>query len=130
MMEEMKRDKDGVRKRFMYINRRPPHGSIFAHECLELVLVTAAFEQDQSVVFMDDGVFVLKKDQDPSIIGMKNFSRTYRALGDYDVEKIFVEKESLEARGLTAADLVIPVTVVSSTRLADIMHEQDVVIGS
>ena len=30
---------------------------------------------------------------------MKNFSKTYGALADYDVEKIYVEKESLAARG-------------------------------
>jgi len=120
----------GVSKRFMYVNRRAPHGAIYALECLELVLVTAAFDQDQCLVFMDDGVFLLKKNQDPAAIGAKNFSLTYRALGDYDVEKIYVEKESLQARGLTEADLLIPVTVVSSKELGEIMHAQDVVIGA
>ncbi len=129
-MAQRERVKGDVGKRFMYINRRPPHGSIFAHECLELVLVTAAFGQDQSVVFMDDGVFLLKKNQDPSAIGMKNFSRTYRALADHDVENIFVERESLLARGLTEADLIIPVSVVTSAQLREIMDVQDVVIGS
>jgi tRNA 2-thiouridine synthesizing protein C len=36
---------------------------------------------------------------------MKNFSPTYAALGDYEVKKIFVEKESLDERGLTLDDL-------------------------
>ncbi len=117
-------------KRFMYVNRKAPYGTIYALECLETVLVGAAFDQDVCVVFLDDGVFQLKKGQDTKAIGMKNFSPTYRALDDYDVEKLYVEKESLEARGLTADDLVVPVRVVSSDELRDIMSRQDVVLSS
>lgn len=117
-------------KRFMYVNRRPPHGTIYALECLEVVLITAAFEQFESLVFMDDGVYQLKKDQDTTGIGTKNFSKTYRALDDYDVERIYVEKESLEARGLTPDDLIIQPEIVSTVRLREIMAQQDVVISS
>lgn len=119
-----------VVKRFMYVNRRAPYGTIFALECLEVVLISAAFEQDVSLAFLDDGVFQLKKNQDTTGIGMKNFSNTYRALDDYDVEKIYVEKESLEARGLSSDDLIIPVEVVSTDELRAIMAQQEVVISS
>jgi tRNA 2-thiouridine synthesizing protein C len=117
-------------KRFMYVNRRAPYGTVYALECLEVVLVAAAFDQDVSLVFLDDGVYQLQKNQDTTGIGMKNFSATYRALADYDVEKIYVEKESLLARGLTAGDLVIPVVVLAATDLREVMAQQDVVIGS
>ncbi len=92
-------------KKFMYVNRRPPYGTIYAWESLEVVLIGAAFEQDVSLAFVDDGVFQLIKGQDTSGIGMKNFSPTYAALGDYDVTKIYVEKESLDERGLSLDDL-------------------------
>jgi len=92
-------------KKFMYVNRRPPYGTIYAWESLEVVLIGAAFEQDVSMAFIDDGVYQLVKGQDTSGIGMKNFSPTYAALGDYDVNKIYVEKESLEERGLSLDDL-------------------------
>jgi len=129
-VEEFEEPGPEVVKRFMYVNRKAPYGTIYALECLEVVLVAAAFDQDVSVVFVDDGVFQLKKNQDTTAIGMKNFSKTYGALDDYDVEKIYVEKESLEARGLTIDDLVIPVEVVAADALKDIMAEQDVVISS
>lgn len=119
----------GTVKRFMYVNRRAPHGTIYAHETLEVVLIAAAFDQDVSVVFLDDGVYQIKKDQDTTGIGTKNFTRAFRALDDYDVEKLYVEKESLEARGLTAEDLLVPVEVVSTEQLCEIMAEQDVVLG-
>jgi tRNA 2-thiouridine synthesizing protein C len=119
----------GTVKRFMYVNRRAPHGTIYAHETLEVVLIAAAFDQDVSVVFLDDGVYQIVKGQDTKGIGMKNFTPAFRALDDYDVEKLYVEKESLEARGLTAEDLLVPVEVVSSEQLQDIMAAQDVVLG-
>jgi tRNA 2-thiouridine synthesizing protein C len=92
-------------KKFMYINRKAPYGTIYAWESLEVVLIGAAFEQDVSLAFIDDGVFQLTKGQSTAGIGMKNFSPTYAALGDYEVTKIYVEKESLEERGLTLDDL-------------------------
>ena len=129
-MNEFDENAPAVVKRFMYVNRRAPYGTIYALECLEVVLVAAAFDQDVSVVFMDDGVCQLKKNQDTKGIGMKNFSKTYGALDDYDVEKIYVEKESLAARGLTADDLVIPVEVLAADDLREVMAQQDVVISS
>ncbi|MDH3431038.1 MAG: sulfurtransferase complex subunit TusC [Gammaproteobacteria bacterium] len=128
-MNEFDESAPTVVKRFMYVNRRAPYGTIYALECLEVVLVAAAFDQDVSVVFLDDGVCQLKKNQDTTGIGMKNFSKTYGALDDYDVEKIYVEKESLAARGLTADDLVIPVEVLAADDLREVMAQQDVVIS-
>jgi tRNA 2-thiouridine synthesizing protein C len=129
-MEPWEEEGPEVVKRFMYVNRKAPYGTIYALECLEVVLIAAAFDQDVSVVFVDDGVYQLKKNQDTAGIGMKNFSKTYRALDDYDVEKIYVEQESLDARGLTEEDLIIPVEVVKAENLGGIMAQQDVVISS
>ncbi len=92
-------------KTFVYINRKAPYGSIYALESLEVVLIGAAFEQNVKLVFMDDGVFQLTNNQDPESIGMKNFSKTYAALGDYDVNQIYIDQQSLEQRGLSLDDL-------------------------
>lgn len=92
-------------KKFMYVNRRAPYGTIYAWESLEVVLIGAAFEQDVSMAFIGDGVYQLTKGQDTTGLEMKNFSPTYSALGDYEVTKIYIEKESLEERGLTLDDL-------------------------
>lgn len=133
----------GVVKKLMYVNRKAPYGTIYALESLEVVLIGAAFDQQVSLAFLDDGVYQLTRGQDPAAIGMKNFSPTYGALGDYDVREIYVERESLEARGLTLADLQ-PLTyedededwvekdsirVVGSRELAAIMDAQDVVLS-
>jgi tRNA 2-thiouridine synthesizing protein C len=130
-------------KKFLYINRKPPHGSVYALESLEVVLIGAAFEQEVTLAFIDDGVYQLLQNQDTSAIGSKNFSATYRALGDYDVNRIYVERESLELRGLAKEDLM-PLTwededddwaekdsihVVGSAELAEIIEHQDVILN-
>ena len=114
-------------KKFMFVNRRAPYGTIFALESLEVVLIAATFDQDVSLVFLDDGVFELVKGQDTQAIGIKNHSKTYRALDGYDVEKLYVERESMAVRGLTEDDLLVDVKVLSSVEMASLMAEQDVV---
>ena len=120
---------DRVSKKFLYVNRKAPYGTIYALEMLEVVLIGAAFEQDVSLAFVGDGVYQLTKGQDTKGLEMKNFSPTFRALEDYDVTKLYVEKEALQARGLSKADLVVPVEVVSAQRMAEIMESQDVVLS-
>jgi tRNA 2-thiouridine synthesizing protein C len=120
---------EGAVKKFMFVNRKAPYGTIYALESLEVVLISAAFDQDVSLVFLDDGVYQLKKGQQTKGIETKNFSPTYRALEDYDVEKLYVGKESLEARGLTAEDLLVPVTVLDRAAMGALMDEQDVVLS-
>ena len=119
----------GVAKKFLYVNRKAPYGTIYALESLEVVLIGAAFEQDVSLAFLGDGVYQLVKGQNTKGLEVKNFSPTFGALEDYDVTKLYVEEEALQARGLSAADLVVPVEVVNARRMAEIMEDQDVVLN-
>lgn len=130
-------------KKFLYVNRKAPYGTIYALESLEVVLIGAAFEQDVSLAFLDDGVFQLTKGQDTKGIGVKNFSPTFRALGDYEVTKLYVERESLEERGLNESDLQEityededddwaekpSIRIVSRAEMAGVMADQDVVLS-
>lgn len=131
-------------KKFMFVNRKAPYGTVYALESLEVVLISAAFDQDVSLAFVDDGVYQIKKGQSTDGIGMKNFSPTYKALGDYDINKLYVEKESLAERGMSEDDLMEltyededddwaeknSIIIVSRDELADIMDQQHVVISS
>ena len=129
MSEEETMEEGGTVKKFLYVNRRAPYGSVYALESLEVVLIGAAFEQDVSMLFMEDGVYQLKKGQDTKDADMKNFSPTYRALEMYDVEKLFVEKESMDERGLTEDDLIVPVEVISRAQVSGLMEEQEVIFN-
>lgn len=124
-MDEMD---SGIVKKFMFVNRKAPYGTIYALEVLEMVLISAAFDQDVHIAFLDDGIYQIKKGQDTKELGMKNFSPTYRALEGYDIEKLFVERESLEERGLTEDDLLVPVEVISRAEMGALMAGMDVVL--
>ena len=119
----------GVVKKFMFVNRKAPYGTVYALEGLEVVLISAAFDQDVSLVFLDDGVYDLVKGQNTKGIEVKNFSPTYRALEGYDIEKLYVERESLAARGLTQDNLIVPVEVLTAAEISELMGQQDVVIS-
>jgi len=130
-------------KKFLYVNRKAPYGTVYALESLEVVLIGAAFEQDVQLLFIDDGVFQLMKGQNTKGIENKNFSPTYSALGDYEVTKIFVSQESLAERGLSVDDLMHltyededddyaekdSIRVVSNAEIAALMEEQDVILS-
>ena len=132
-----------VVKKFMYVNRRAPHVTIYPLEGLEAVLIVAAFDQDVSMAFIGDGVFQLNKGQDTADSGMKNFASTYGALGDYEVTKLYVEQESLDQRGLELNDLMNltwedeeedwaekpSIRVVSRAQLSDLLEQQDVILN-
>ena len=134
---------DSATKKFLYINRKAPVGTIYALESLEVVLIGAAFDQDVSLAFIDDGVFQLMNGQDTAGVGMKNSSKTYRALGDFEVRKLYVEKESLDLRGLTLDDLM-PITYedenedyaekpsiipISRAEMASLIADSDVILS-
>ncbi len=142
-MNNIPEDEGGTVKKFLYVNRKAPYGTIYALESLEVVLIGAAFEQDVSLAFLDDGVFQLVKGQNTEEIGVKNLSPTYRALGDFEVTKLYVEKESMAERGLTEDDLMEimyededddweekpSIKFVNRSELAAVMAGQDVILS-
>lgn len=132
-----------TQKTFVYMNRKAPYGTVYALESLEVVLIGAAFEQNVKLVFVDDGVYQLTKNQNTDGIGMKNFSKTYTALGDYDVNQIYIDEQSLKDRGLTLDDLQeltyededddwaekSSINVVNREQLAEIISDADVLLN-
>lgn len=130
-------------KTFVYVNRKAPYGTVYALESLEVVLIGAAFEQNVKLVFVDDGVYQLTKNQSTDGIGMKNFSKTYSALGDYDVNQIYIDEQSLQDRGLTLDDLQeltyededddwaekSSINLVNREQLAEIISDADVLLN-
>jgi len=118
-----------VIKKCLYVNRRAPYGTSYALEAIDAVLIGSAFDQDISLLFIGDGVFQLKRDQDTTDIEMKNFSPAYSVFEMYDVEKLYVSKEAMAARGLKKRDLVVDVEVLSDNTIKNLMDEHDVIFS-
>jgi len=115
-------------RKIMFVNRKAPHGSIYAYEGLEVILIFGAYDQEISAVFLDDAVLSQKKGQDTSELGTKGFAATFKVMESYGVENRYVDRESLEQRGLTKDDLLVDVEVMDGAALRKVMGEQDVLL--
>ena len=112
-------------KRFLFCLRKPPHSGAYVQEMLDTILITAAFDQAVALLLLDDAVFQLKTHQQPPA-DMKDTAAIFKALELYDVTTIYVEQESLQERGLLAADLFLPVQVCARKDIAALMQQFDV----
>ena len=74
-------------KNFLFVTRHAPYGTSFGKEGLDAVLMGSAFAA-VTLLFMDDGILQLKKDQHAEDIGIKDYSPTFAALDHYDVKEI------------------------------------------
>ncbi|UOA08886.1 sulfurtransferase complex subunit TusC [Methylobacter sp. S3L5C] len=114
-------------KSYLFVLRKPAHSGAYVQEMLDIILITAAFDQKVSILLLDDGVFQLKKGQYPEKIGMKDTSAIFNALEIYDVNDIYTEVESLEERGLTCSDLCLPVQSLYRKDINGLMERFDIV---
>lgn len=126
--------------KLMIIIRKPPHGTIYVHEAIEVMFIMASFDMDLSVVFLDEGVNALRKNQDTKDIGIKGFSATLGALTDWDINKVYVDRQSMLDRNIVTEDIlsigededteepVNPVELDTAT-LLNMMKEQDSILS-
>ena len=95
-------------KKVMVTVRKAPHGSIYVQESIEVMFIFASYDMDLSVVFMDDGVLALQKDQDTKGLGIKGFMASLGALVDWEVTNVYVDRQSLKDRNI-AEDAIIAI---------------------
>jgi tRNA 2-thiouridine synthesizing protein C len=118
-----------MNKRLLFIQHRPPYSDDSAAEMLDALLVAAAFGQQVSVLFQDDGVWQLLANQDGKALGRKTLLSQLQALGLYDVERLYVDHASLQARGLQAAQLGLAgVVSVDAPAVAALHADHDLVL--
>ena len=105
-----------------FICRRGPHGTAAGREGLDALLATSAMTESLALCLIGDGVLQLLREQQPQAILQRHYAPTFKLLELYDIEEVYVCTDSLAERGLTVADLLIPVTGLSRT---DIRHQWD-----
>jgi tRNA 2-thiouridine synthesizing protein C len=116
-------------KSYLFVLRKPAHSGALVQEMLDIILTTAAFDQNVSILLLDDGVFQLKNGQHPENSGMKDTVAIFKALEIYEVNDIYAEAESLQERGLKPADLCLPVQAFYRKDIAGLMKRFDAVFA-
>jgi tRNA 2-thiouridine synthesizing protein C len=114
-------------KTFLFKLSEPPYSGTTLHENLDIILTIAAFDQDVSLLFIDDGVFQLKKNQLTDSQGLKNTLPIFNALPLYDIQSFYVEIESLDERGLSLAEMAFPMTPIPRREISALMKRFSIV---
>lgn len=118
-------DMSGTMRSTLFINNKPPHSSPATKESLDAALASAAFGVEVGLLFLEDAVFQLKKEQAPDTGDLKNTAPIFLSLELYEISKVFVCKEDLIERGLSPEDLVIDVTLVAADEIAPLFSSFD-----
>lgn len=129
-----------VRKKAMIVVRKAPHGSIYAQEAQEVMLIVAAYEMELSVVFIDDGVYALKAGQDTKGLGTKSFMPIFTALIDWEIENVYLDEDSMKQRNLDLEQIIyigededteepVKPRVLTTTEIQALMKQQDAVLS-
>jgi len=115
-------------KKFLFVMNNSPHNGIKLQEKLDVILTAAAFDQKVALLFLDDGIFQLKKGQHPEKQGLKDTASIFNALEIYDVNDIYTEVESLQERGVKPSDLSLPVQEFYRKDINELMQQYDIII--
>ena len=110
-------------QKLLYVFTEAPYSNSAGLEALDAVLIGAAFEQDVSVLFIHNGVFQLNQNQSPNE-GVKQFTKTYKALEDFGVDNIYVDRQSMASRGLDLAQLICPAVPLEPEQVTALVSEQ------
>lgn len=115
-------------KKILFVTTKAPYGTSYAREALDAVLMASAFGQEISLLFLNDGIYQLKKEQAPAD-GHKNISAAFPALELYDVHNVYVDNKSLSERNLEPDDLVISTKTLNDESIKDLMASQDQILN-
>lgn len=114
-----------------FLFTQPPFGSSVSREGLDALLAASAFcdEQEIAICFVSDGVFNLIANQQPEKLLQKDHISTFKLLELYDLNECFICQQSVETRGLTNADWLLPnLQFKSSTEIVALLNQAEKVM--
>ena len=88
----------GKHKKTLLLCRQAPYAGHLGRAALDAALAAAVFEQDLSVLFMDEGIWQLLPQQNSAQIGRKSIASTLESMPLYDIAHFYVDLESVRAR--------------------------------
>ena len=114
---------------YLFLLRHSPYASTLAREALDMALATAAFGNDVTLVFLNDGVYQLLTAQDAQHKQRKNIAKTLDALALYDITHIYACADSLKQRGLDTRPLFSATQLASRDTLRTLIEHADNIIS-
>jgi tRNA 2-thiouridine synthesizing protein C len=116
-------------KRTLLVCRHSPYQGQLSRGALDIALAASVFEQDISVLFMDEGVWQLLPGQDTQKSDNKSIEKTLASFDLYDLKQLYVEETSMSSRLLSSADMSVAVEAIEAHALPDFMNSFQQVIS-
>ncbi|HTF95791.1 MAG TPA: sulfurtransferase complex subunit TusC [Cellvibrio sp.] len=117
-------------KKILLVSRHAPYGSSMAKDAIDVALAAAIYDQDISILFMDDGIFQLTKEQNASEISQKNINAMLSAFPLYGVEKLYFHLSSAIQRGIKIDELALDnITALHDEEISTLLNSQDQVLS-
>ncbi len=108
-----------------FVHSRGPYDGPFAQDGLDAAMVAAAFDQEVTLVFVDDGVYQLLPGHAPAAIGRRRADEALGHIGALGVQRILVDRASLDLRGVAAELLNLPAKPMEAGEIARFLETQD-----
>lgn len=115
-------------KNVTVISHQSPFNNTHIRDALDMTLIFAAIDQNISWLFQGPAVCALKAEQSPQKSGLKNFLKTIKTLEIYDVDNIYVCKNSLDDYDLLTDQLMLDVKILNPDEQQQLLSKQDLVV--
>lgn len=106
-----------------------PFDDLHIRDALDMTLIFAAVDQNINWLFSGPAVLALKKQQQPNMLGIKDFFKNIKTLEIYDVENIYVCEKSLLDYGLNKNDLLLDVQALNFDQQKALIKTQQHVVN-
>ncbi|QYJ77094.1 sulfurtransferase complex subunit TusC [Shewanella sp. FJAT-52076] len=106
-------------KKLCVVFSTSPHGNAAGREALDFAMLAASYDLETSILFTDEGVLHLMANQNPESIGCRDYIATFGALEFYDIENLYVCKDSLKEFGIESDSLPLDVQVLTSEAIRE-----------
>ncbi|MCX7084161.1 MAG: sulfurtransferase complex subunit TusC [Methylococcales bacterium] len=117
-------------KKYLFVLRKSAHSGTSLQETLDVILTTAAFDQQVAILLLDDAVFQLKEDQKVSYSKSKDTCAIFNALALYDVKELYIEEESMLERGINITNLTLSVEIVKRAEVENLYQSFDIIYSA
>ncbi len=111
----------------LLIVNNAPFGSVFAAEALRAGIAFAGMDLETKLVFANDGVFCLIKNQKPEIAEMTSLTEGFSNAEEFGL-KIFASEESMTERNLAESDC-IKADHITNKELRGFIDEAETIIN-
>lgn len=116
-------------KNLLFVIRHSSYGLFPGREILDAILAASAYGQNIQVLFMDEGIWQLKSDQQANLIAQKSVEKNLAAFEIYEIEDLFVCERSALERGISADNISVDAQWLNTASIRTLLSKQDQIVS-